>query len=258
MTRHRRLPLHVWILALALLAPPARPQDGPGSFRPEEFGVSEEVTYNLNPSDFQPSQGAWSSAVRVSDSYYHVASGSSLVNFWAPLHLPDGAVIKSVTIYYHDSYPSEDPIAELSRFNAAGTQDAIASISFPNFSGGFHTILHNVAPAEATVNNDSYHYSFLMVLRRSVGDPSEEHRLIRVRIRYVRQVSPGPFFPSFDDVPTNHPYYKHIEALLASGITSGCQTVPPLYCPSAFITRGEMAVFLAKALGLHWPLPSIE
>jgi S-layer homology domain len=256
--RYRRVPIPAWILGLALSGSPAWPQEGPQSLRPEEFGVSDEVTSNLNPSDFQPSQGAWSSAVRVTDSYYQVASGSSFVNLWAPLHLPDGALIKSVRVYYHDSYPSEDPVAELTRFNAAGTQDAIASISFPNFSAGFNTIFQSVAPAEATVDNESYHYAFLMFLRRSVGDPSEEHRLIRVRIRYVRQVSPGPFFPSFDDVPSSHPYYKHIEALLASGITSGCQVAPPLYCPGAFITRGEMAVFLAKALGLHWPLPALE
>ncbi|MGH9380129.1 MAG: hypothetical protein ACRD2Z_05905 [Thermoanaerobaculia bacterium] len=25
------------------------------------------------------------------------------------------------------------------------------------------------------------------------------------------------------------------------------------YCPNALVTRGQMAAFLAKALGLHWP-----
>jgi hypothetical protein len=36
------------------------------------------------------------------------------------------------------------------------------------------------------------------------------------------------------------------------GWTSG-QASPPLYCPDAPLTRGKMAVFLAKALGLDWP-----
>jgi hypothetical protein len=27
---------------------------------------------------------------------------------------------------------------------------------------------------------------------------------------------------------------------------------PPLYCPDNPVTRGQMAVFLATALGLHW------
>jgi hypothetical protein len=56
---------------------------------------------------------------------------------------------------------------------------------------------------------------------------------------------------TFFDVPASHPYFRFIEALAASGITAGCGGGN--YCPSQNITRGEMAVFLAKALGLHFP-----
>ena len=42
-----------------------------------------------------------------------------------------------------------------------------------------------------------------------------------------------------------------IEALAASGITSGCTATT--FCPGNPVTRGQMAVFLASALGLHWP-----
>ena len=41
-----------------------------------------------------------------------------------------------------------------------------------------------------------------------------------------------------------------IDALWEAGITAGCQTSPPLYCPSQSITRAEMATFLARSLGL--------
>jgi S-layer homology domain len=63
-------------------------------------------------------------------------------------------------------------------------------------------------------------------------------------------VSPVPGSASFNDVPTGHPFFKFIEALHASGITGGCQAAPPLYCPDNPVTRGQLAVFLAKALGL--------
>jgi hypothetical protein len=63
-------------------------------------------------------------------------------------------------------------------------------------------------------------------------------------------VSPAPATATFLDVPTNHPFFQFIEALHASGITGGCQSAPPLYCPDNPVTRGQMAVFLAKALGL--------
>ena len=63
-------------------------------------------------------------------------------------------------------------------------------------------------------------------------------------------VSPAPATATFNDVPTNHPFFQFIEALSASGVTGGCNAAPPLYCPDNFVTRGQMAVFLAKALGL--------
>lgn len=67
---------------------------------------------------------------------------------------------------------------------------------------------------------------------------------------YIRQLSPKPGFATFGDVPTWHPFHRAIEALYASRITVGCGGGN--YCPERGVTRGEMAVFLAKALGLHW------
>jgi hypothetical protein len=56
---------------------------------------------------------------------------------------------------------------------------------------------------------------------------------------------------SFQDVPPGHPFFRFIEALKASGITSDCQISRPLFCPDQPLTRGQMAVFLSTALGLH-------
>ena len=75
-------------------------------------------------------------------------------------------------------------------------------------------------------------------------------RLAGFRIGYRLQVSPAPVTATFGDVPRTHVFYQYIEALAASGITSGCGGGN--YCPDTFLTRGQMAVFLAKALGLHW------
>ena len=73
-----------------------------------------------------------------------------------------------------------------------------------------------------------------------------------VEIWWKRLVSASPSDPTFLDVPTSHPFYDYIEALAASGITGGCGNGN--YCPDAPLTRGQMAVFLAKALGLNWGL----
>ncbi|MDH3499933.1 MAG: hypothetical protein OEM97_07415 [Acidimicrobiia bacterium] len=42
----------------------------------------------------------------------------------------------------------------------------------------------------------------------------------------------------------------NIEAIATAGITLGCDTSGTLYCPAAFVTRAQMASFLARALDL--------
>lgn len=76
-------------------------------------------------------------------------------------------------------------------------------------------------------------------------------RLRGVRLLFRRRVTPAPSAATFGDVPTDHPFFQFIEALASSGITAGCGGGN--YCPDSPLTRGQMAVFLAKALGLHWP-----
>ena len=76
-------------------------------------------------------------------------------------------------------------------------------------------------------------------------------RLRQVRLLYTRQVSPAPAVATFGDVPTDHGFFQFIEALADSNITAGCGSGN--FCPDTPLTRGQMAVFLAKALGLHWP-----
>jgi uncharacterized delta-60 repeat protein len=46
-------------------------------------------------------------------------------------------------------------------------------------------------------------------------------------------------------------FESDIEALAASGVTRGC--AEELFCPSAPVTRGQMAAFLVRALGLERP-----
>jgi len=51
----------------------------------------------------------------------------------------------------------------------------------------------------------------------------------------------------FGDVPVGSAFAPWIEQLYAEGITGGCLAgSPPMYCPSATVTRGQMAAFLLK------------
>ena len=84
------------------------------------------------------------------------------------------------------------------------------------------------------------------------------------------------FFHTFLDVTPSHWAWEYIEALAASGITSGCSTDPLMYCPDNKVTRVQMAIFLMRgingpgytpppATGIfadvdpgHWTAPWIE
>lgn len=57
---------------------------------------------------------------------------------------------------------------------------------------------------------------------------------------------PAPTGTMFADVPAGHPFAKWIEQLAREGITGGCSTSPPQFCPDAPVMRGEMAVFLLR------------
>jgi hypothetical protein len=86
------------------------------------------------------------------------------------------------------------------------------------------------------------------------SDLSETTSFRNARLFWARVQSPAPGTASFDDVGTGAWYFQGVEALAAAGITKGCN--PPtnnLFCPNSAVTRAQMAVFLARALGLHWP-----
>jgi hypothetical protein len=95
---------------------------------------------------------------------------------------------------------------------------------------------------------DNINREYLVVVTTPAGNGSEA--LSGVIIGYHIQVSPAPATATFVDVPTTSPIFRFVEALVASGITAGCDATH--YCPSASLTRGQMAVYLATALGLSW------
>jgi hypothetical protein len=100
-------------------------------------------------------------------------------------------------------------------------------------------------PAPHTVDNNANAY-----IADVIENPGTNIQWSQFRVRYRLQVSPAPAVATFTDVPTNHPFFRFVEALFAAGITGGCGGGN--YCPDTPVTRGQMAVFLSAALGLHF------
>ena len=72
--------------------------------------------------------------------------------------------------------------------------------------------------------------------------------ILLVRLFDIPMGNP-PANPTFTDVPTWHPAYAWIEALVASGMTAGCNLNPPQFCPDDPISKAAAAKFLVTGMG---------
>jgi hypothetical protein len=164
--------------------------------------------------------------------------------FIATVNLSSGALITGIDLEACDV----DPVAQFAF--------ALAQFSVPVQNGTYVSPLFasGATPGCAvfpvalsrTVNNTAEKLVMAVNLQ-----PSINVGFTTARVHYKLQVSPAPATATFGDVPTSHPFFQFIEALAASGITGGCGSGN--YCPNNPVTRGQMAVFLAKALGLQFP-----
>jgi hypothetical protein len=201
--------------------------------------------------------GAQHSA-RASSTYDTVSGGGDIYPvsgsafFDAQFHMPQGAVWEAVRWWGQDVAAQNAGVFVFTMCQpaeAGGPLDGTVVAMGGSVGEPGDLSLELVPAAPVVVDNRSCSYFTRTALSTIAGDTLI---LQRVRAQWRRQVSPAPLTATFpNDVPTTHPFFQFIEALAASGITAGC--AQGSFCPQNPITRGEMAVFLAAALGLHWP-----
>jgi photosystem II stability/assembly factor-like uncharacterized protein len=72
--------------------------------------------------------------------------------------------------------------------------------------------------------------------------------------RALAEFNPStPAVQRFNDVPPSNPFYNFIDFVASLGITIGCSSDPPLYCPSQPVSREQMAAFIMRALHVFDP-----
>jgi hypothetical protein len=88
------------------------------------------------------------------------------------------------------------------------------------------------------------------------GDPCTRGQMAAFLCRAAGWTLLDPPTPTFADVGRGTTFYRYIETLVAHAVTAGCASTPQrLYCPNESVTRGQMAAFLCRALGLSQYLP---
>src|SRR5688500_10631943 len=207
---------------------------------------SDETEISLSAFAFQPLTSAvtYSSATGPHGIFRTNAAGATF--FVAPISLPAGAAVVRLELQGCDSAPVGDIAIHL-RQQPRTTFSAVTVASVTSVTQALCTTYSTTLPAPHTVDNANNTY----FIEADLQNNTLANRLAAVRVSYRLQVSPPPATATFpSDVPTTHPFFRFVEALAASGLTGGCGA--GTFCPDSPVTRGQMAVFLSVALGLHW------
>lgn len=212
------------------------------------FGTTSIVQQHIGFPEFSPASSSTSyqqTSSSVQTGIY--ATGSGL--FTAIVHIPTGAKLMSFELDYCDFDPTSHVTLILSECDFMGggctTMDSITTSTLGGTGCGF--LAHDLSSLNYTMENNFRE----LLLSAILSSGSASNILNGAYVAYQLQVSPAPATATFLDVPTTSPLFKFVEALVAAGITAGCGGGN--FCPGASITRGQMAVFLASALGLHFP-----
>ncbi len=230
----------------------AEPAPG-GSRRPSTYGTADRTYVSIDATAFSTTSSGFHWACLGSCQLRYVTDNTGEV-LTAPVHLPGGAVVDYMEVDYYDGSASGEVTASLESCSAQGdcTRAAGACPLDTVCSGipeapGYSSSNADLSASPVPIDNSLYRY--VIVASNTTIDGSTA--ISQVILGYKLRVSPPPASATFGDVPTSHPFFQYVEALAASGITGGCGGGN--YCPNAALTRGQMAVFLAKALGLQWP-----
>lgn len=221
------------------------------------FGTADFGTTLLSYQSFRPT---FSAAGLAPEYTYSTTTGLACLGgthtFEAQFEaLPRGVELNSIRIFLHDE-SDEDITAWYYRIcqDASGAEPNVLLVDEATTNGEPGPTGFNLSGGAL---NTSQHCIDTVRVRLDAGGPlvfecseGDGLRLHKASLRWRRQVSSAPPFATFDDVPTDHLFHRHIEALAKSGITGGCGGND--FCPNAPLTRAQMAAFLAKALGLHW------
>jgi len=220
----------------------AQPPDVLQDPKAADFGPTNLTHVRVTAMEFTPLDSADAGEWHKGNGFTRYPSDNTS-DWGAAIHLPGGALLKRFELDYCDTSSALHLGAVLWECDNQGQNcSPVAGVISTGNGCSF--------AADNTLNLRIDNYHHLYVLDVAFGAVDGTIQLASVILSYQLDVSPAPATPTFGDVPVSDPAFQYIEALVASGITAGC--AGGNYCPDAPLTRRQMAVFLAKALGLQW------
>lgn len=212
-----------------------------------EWGTSSSIIAQVHAFQFVPidSTMTWSWTSGASGLMRYKTNVGSPYWFVGSVNLPAGALIQGIELYGCDDNPNTDTAGDIYVWFVVDDTDYGGNVT--NGQPGCSWFYYDLSSANITVNKFLNNYA--IEVRLSTNDST--NRFQAVNVYYSLQISPPPATPTFSDVPTTHPFFQQIEALAASGITTGYSD--GTFRPNNYVTRQALAAYLAKALGLHWP-----
>ena len=210
---------------------------------PKQFGTQDQTITVLSALQFKASGCAAIDPATLS-LYGGSVPDCEPDHYYTAVNLPAGAVIDYIGVNTATTVDGAMGFTLHFRDHLGGTAQ-LASFTFP--AHGFGTDYAGPLGILIPSNLDRV---FVLDVEQAPGLQDYQYFGF-VEIWWRRVVSDPPATPTFGDVPSTHSFYQFVEALAKSGITAGCGGGS--YCPDKPLTRGQMAVFLSKALGLHWP-----
>ncbi len=214
---------------------------------PETFGTASNTWSVATPWDAEPYDSTFTYNVADINGGWGITRTNETDSPWVqiPLHLPAGAVLTK----FETNYCVTNGTNAINGWLVVNAKNgALEPTQFLASSGAPGCVVETATlGSPITIDNDANQY-FIQIDMGTLTDGSVIFGALRAG--YHLQVSPAPGVASFSDVPTSYWAFQYIEALKASGITQG--VTPTTYEPESNVTRAQMAVFLAKALGLHW------
>jgi hypothetical protein len=172
----------------------------------------------------------------------------------AAFNLPSGARLLKAKLYAFDGNSGNDVNVKLEIVREFWPNRQ--SVSLVEMETDTDDLGQGYQAVERTVNHnirnrDNWYHARVTL---DNGDQGLSLRLWGVRLYYKLRVNKN-LPTAFTDISHKSDRVQEaVNALAASGITKGCGGTN--FCPDANITRGQMAVFLAEALGLYWPADS--